>query len=184
MHLLIADGGFGGLFAALGLNWQAFLLNAAAFLVTAWVVGKYVWPPLTKALDNKKGELEAATKLAGEAQNKLQAAQVTAQEVVAKARETANEILAAARDEATEQMEAAREKAAAQAERLVAEAREQLSRDVDVARRELKTDTSRLVAQATETILREKLDAKHDAALIGRTLEEVYRWPRVYKWQR
>jgi F-type H+-transporting ATPase subunit b len=173
VHLLIADSGFAGLFSALGLNWQAFILNTLAFLVTAWIVGKFVFPPLTKALDNKKGELEAATKLAGEAQARLDKAEATARDVVAKARETASDIVAAARDEASEQLEEARKKAAVQAERLVAEARDQLARDVDVARRELRADTARLVASATETILREKLDGKHDAALVERSLEKV-----------
>jgi F-type H+-transporting ATPase subunit b len=173
VHLLIADSGFAGLFSALGLNWQAFLLNTAAFLVTAWVVGKYVFPPLTKALDNKKGELEAATKLASEAQTRLEKAEQTAADVVAKARGTAGEIVAAARDEAAEQLEEARRKAAAQAERVLAEAHDQLQRDADVARRELKAESARLVAAAAEAILHEKLDSKHDTALIERTLEKV-----------
>lgn len=167
------SGGLGGLFSALGLNWQAFLLDLAAFLVTAWVVGKYVWPPLTKALENKRGELEAATKLAAEAQTRLDKAEAAAQGIVDKARSTASEIVTAARDEATEQLEEARKKAAVQAERIVAEAREQLARDVDVARRELRVDAAKLVASATETVLAEKLDGKHDAHLIERSLEKV-----------
>jgi F-type H+-transporting ATPase subunit b len=44
--------------------------------------------------------------------------------------------------------------------------------DVNKARQVLKTDTISLVAQATEKILREKIDAKKDEALIKRVLEK------------
>ena len=68
MVLVVASSaGFGGLFTALGLNTQAFLLNTVAFLVTAFIVGKWIFPPLTRALDAKKDELKAATRLEQEA---------------------------------------------------------------------------------------------------------------------
>jgi F-type H+-transporting ATPase subunit b len=170
-HLLIASSGFAGLFQALGLNWQAFLLNTAAFLVTAFIVGKYVFPPLTKALDAKKDELEAALRHEKDAQLVLEKAEHGAADILAQARVSADEIVATAHAEASEQIETARSKAASQTERIVTEARQQLARDVLAARRALKTDTAKLVASATETVLNEKLDEERDAAIIGRSLE-------------
>ncbi len=166
-------GGFAGLFSALGLNWQTFILDTLAFLVTVWVLKKYVYPPLVKALDAKKDELEAAVRLEDEAKQSLVKAESQAGDIVAEARASADEILAAAKEQAGVQLETARAKAAAQAERTVTEAREQLARDVHAARQALKTDTAKLVADATETILDEKLDGAHDAELIGRALEGV-----------
>jgi F-type H+-transporting ATPase subunit b len=170
-HFLMADSGLGGLFSALGLNWPAFLLNLAAFLVTAWVVGKYVFPPLTKALDAKREELEAAARLEGEAGKKLEDAKAEAVGVIREARGEADAILATAKADAAMQLEAARKRTAEQGQRLLAEAREQLARDVLTARRELKSETARLVATATEAVLEEKLDPERDGALIARSLE-------------
>ncbi len=171
MHIIFADSsGFGGLFTALGLNWQTFLLDTAAFLVTAYVVGKYVFPPLTRALDAKREELEAAVHLEQEANTKLTEASNQAAKVVSEARQAADEVMATAKADAAAQIEAARTKAHEQGERLVAEAREQLARDVLAARRELKGETARMVAQATEAVLGEKLDHQSDNALISRSL--------------
>ena len=170
-HFFMADSGLGGLFSALGLNVPAFILNLAAFLVTAWVVGKYVFPPLTKALDAKREELEAAVRLETQAGERLAEAKNEAAGVIRQARAEADEVLATAKVDAAGQLDAARKRATEQGERLVAEAREQLARDVLAARRELKGETARLVAAATEAVLDEKLDPEHDGALIARSLE-------------
>jgi F-type H+-transporting ATPase subunit b len=166
-------GGISDLFSALGLNLQAFILNLLAFLLLAWLVGKFVYPHLIKALDAKKDELETAARLESEAKVALDNASAKADDVVAEARSSAEEILAAAKADAAEQLETARAKAAAQGERLVAEAHEQIQRDVLAARRELKAETARLVAEATGAVLGEKLDGDKDRALISRSLERV-----------
>jgi F-type H+-transporting ATPase subunit b len=162
--------GFAGLFTSLGLNWQTFILDGLAFLVTVWVLGKFVYPHLVKALDAKQGELEAAVRLEDEAKQSLTKAQAQADEILAKARNGADEVLAVAKEQTSAQLEAAKAKATAQGERIVAEAREQLTKDVNAARQTLKKDTAQLVADATETILGEKLDTKKDADVIGRAL--------------
>jgi len=172
-HFVLADSGLGGLFSALGLNWQTFFLDLAAFLITAYVVGRYVFPSLNKALESKKGELEAATRLENEAAKKLEDAKEQADSVISEARAAADEILATAKTDSAAQIETARTKATEQGERLVAEAREQLSRDVLAARRELKGEAAALVANATEAILGEKLDGSRDGKLIERSLEEA-----------
>ncbi|HUD11223.1 MAG TPA: hypothetical protein VMS08_02330 [Candidatus Saccharimonadia bacterium] len=172
VHLVIADSsGLGGLFSALGLNWQSFFLNMAAFLVTAYIVGKWIFPPLSRALDAKKDELEAAARLEKEASVKLDDAAEQAGRVVHKARGEADEILALSREQAAQQAEEARAKAEAAAGRTLSEAREQIARDVRVARQDLRSDTAKLVAEATGTILDEKLDNPKDADLIRRSLE-------------
>ncbi len=173
MHIfkLAESGGIGSLFTALGLNVQSLVLNTLAFLVIVWVLGKFVYPSLIKALDAKKDELEAAGRMEGEAKVALEKAESTAGDVVGDARRAADEILASAKADAAAQIEAARTKAAEQGERLIAEAREQLSRDVLAARKDLKTETAKLVASATEAVLGEKLDSSHDGKLIERSLE-------------
>jgi F-type H+-transporting ATPase subunit b len=175
MRFLLAEtegsGGIGSLFTALGIDVRSLILNALAFLVVVWILGKYVYPHLIKALDAKKDELEAASHMEQEAKQALDKAQEQADQVVGEARTAADEILATAKADAAAQIETARTKAQEQAERLVSEAREQLGRDVAAARRELKGETARLVAEATGAVLGEKLDANRDSELIKRSLE-------------
>jgi F-type H+-transporting ATPase subunit b len=176
MHIFLAEtegsaGGIGALFTALGLNLPALILNMLAFLVIVWVLGKFVYPTLIKALDAKKDEYEAAARMEAEAKTALAGAEDKANQALTEARRAADEILASAKADATAQIEAARTKATEQAERLVAEAHEQLNRDILTARKELKSETAKLVAGATGAVLKEKLDSSRDAELINRSLE-------------
>ena len=173
-HFIMADsGGLAGLFQALGINLQTFALDLAAFLITAYIVAKWVFPPLNKALEAKKDELQAAAKMQQDATAKLDEAGKQAAAVVREARDSADEILATAKSDSAAQLEAARKRATEQGDRLVAEAREQLSRDVLAARKQLKGETAQLVAEATGAVLREKLDGHGDSKLIERSLEEA-----------
>jgi F-type H+-transporting ATPase subunit b len=169
--LLAQSAGLGGLFSALGLNVQAFVLDLVAFLVTCYVVGRWVFPPIARALDAKREELEAAAKHEAETQAVLSKAQTAAEATVEAARATAEEIIAAAHADAVAQLEAARAKAEAQTNRMITEGREQISKDIAGARRELKSETAKLVASAAENLLGEKLDGARDSAIIGRSLE-------------
>lgn len=171
MHLLLADSGLSGLTSALGINWQVLLLNAAAFLVVVWILGKWVYPPLIKALDAKMAELETTTKARQEAEAHLKHADADAAKIVADARAAADELVANAREESSELVKTTIAKAQTQAQVILDEARAQLDRDIEEARRQLKTETAKLVAEATETILNEKLDQKKDQALVSQALE-------------
>lgn len=168
----VSGGGIGGLFVALGLDWRSLLLNAVAFLLVVWILGKFVYPILVKALDAKREELQAASKSQEAAQAALTKAEESAAEIVKEARSSAREITTTAKQQATELMKSVEEKAATQADRITTEAREQLARDVEAARRDLKAETARLVVSATERVLEEKLDGNRDAALVEKKLGE------------
>jgi F-type H+-transporting ATPase subunit b len=168
-----SGGGIGSLFSALGINLQSLLVNLIAFLLIVWLLGKYVYPHLIKALDAKTAEFETATRLEKQAKAELEKAASEAGDLVKQARTEADKILATAKADSAAQQEAAAAKAQQQADRIVAEAREQLARDVNNARRELKTETAKLVAEATSAVLSEKLDGDADRKLITRSLEKV-----------
>ena len=173
-HFFLAEtsGGIGSLFTALGIDWRSLLLNAAAFLVIVWAMAKWVYPALVKALDAKRDELAAAARSQEDSAKALEAAQAQATKIVGEARDAAREVARTAKAEAAELAKQSEERAAAQAERMVTEAREQLARDVEAARKSLKTETAALVAQATEHVIGQKLDAAGDAKLVARSLEE------------
>jgi F0F1-type ATP synthase membrane subunit b/b' len=100
MHIFLAEtegsaGGIGALFTALGLNLPALILNMLAFLVIVWVLGKFVYPTLIKALDAKKDEYEAAAQIEA-ARTK---ATEQAERLVAEAHEQLNRDILTARKE-------------------------------------------------------------------------------------
>lgn len=161
-----------GLLQALGIDWKLLVEQALAFLILVLVLGKFVYPTLMKAVDNRRDEIEAGLQEAKESREALVQAEAKVDDVLAAARKDADAIIARAHTEAGTMVADAEAKAQARAEQIVTDARAQLDSDVRKAREALKADTIKLVAAATEQIIHEKLDDKKDASLIKKALEK------------
>ncbi len=161
-----------GLFQALGIQWQLFVEQGIAFLILVAILGKFVYPALTKAIDDRRNAIEAGLAEAKESQEALEKAEAKVAELLEQARKDADDILARTHQEAASTVAEAETKAKARAEQIIADAREQLNVDISKAREALKRDTIELVALATERIISEKLDDKKDAQLVHKALAE------------
>lgn len=170
MTLLIGSTGIAGLFSALGLNWTTFILDGLAFLVVVFILRRYVYPPLVKAIDEKAEEIKAAAKAKATAEEMLEKTHTQADKIIAEAQASASDIVATAHGEADDIVAAARKKAETQADRIVAEGREQVARDVEDARRQLRGEMVKAVAAATEELIDENLSDDADSKLIEKTL--------------
>lgn len=161
-----------GLFQALGLNAQLFIEQGVAFLLLVFVLGKFVYPALIKAVDDRRMAIEAGLQEAKESQEALATAEAKVAEMLEEARKEADDILARTHQEAASVVAEAESKAKTRAEQIVADARQQLNVDVTKAREALKKDTVELVALATERIIGEKLDDRKDADLVKKALAQ------------
>ena len=161
------------LFSSLGIDWQTLILQIIAFAILVLVVAKFVVPILLKSVDARQEAVEASLKAAREAELQLSDASERAAEQLREARKEAAEIITSAKEEATAAIEGARDKAKADAERIVKDAHEQIERDIEHARMALRDETVTLVAKATETIARVKIDQKSDSRFIETALKEA-----------
>lgn len=163
----------GGLLGTLGIDWRLLLLQGLAFLILVWFLGKFVYPVLNKAIDDRQAAIEQGAKAAEEAKEKAAATEADVNNMFKEARVQADEIVRTAHKEATAMIESAETKAKKRAEHIVSEAKTQLEQDVAAARAALRADTAELVALATERIVKEKVDMKRDSSLIERALKEA-----------
>lgn len=161
-----------GLLEALGIDTKLLIEQGLAFLILVFVLGKFVYPALIKAIDNRRDQIEAGMKEAKQAEEALEKAEAKVTDLLADARKEADDILARSHKEATAMVADAEEKAKSRADQIVTEARAQLDTEVQKARQALKQDTVKLVALATEKVVRTKLDDKKDAELIKEALSE------------
>lgn len=158
------------LFQALGLNVQLLVEQGAAFLVLVFILGKFVYPALVKAIDDRRASIEAGLEEAKESQEALVKAEAKVAELLEAARKDADDMLARTQQESASLLADAESKARARAEQIVADAHQQLNVDIAKAREVLKKDTIELVALATERIIGEKLDERKDADLVKKAL--------------
>lgn len=163
----------GGLLNALGIDGKLLLLQSGAFLVLVFILGKFVYPYLLKAIDDRREKIEEGLKNAKKADEELKKVEQKVAEIIRSARAEANDIIAHSQKEATSLVEEAEQKAVKRAEHIVSEAHIQMDNELNTARDVLKKDTAILVAKATEQILRQKIDAKKDAQLITAALKEA-----------
>jgi F-type H+-transporting ATPase subunit b len=161
-----------GLLQALGIDWKLLVEQGIAFLILVFILAKFVYPALVKAIDDRRAAIELAMKEAKESQEALVNAEAQVGDMLATARKEADDILARTHQESASMIAEAENKAKQRAEQIVADARAQLAVDVTKARNALKKDTVELVALATERIIGEKLDVSKDAALVKKALEE------------
>lgn len=161
-----------GLLQALGIDWKLLVEQGLAFLVLVFILGKFVYPALMKAIDERREQIEAGLQEAKESQEAAAKAEAHVAEMLEAARKDADDILARSHQEAASMVSDAESKAKARAEQIVADARQQLDIDVAKARELLKKDTVELVALATERVIGEKLDDRKDAALVSKALAE------------
>lgn len=162
-----------GIFGALGIDWRLLILQIVAFLVLVWLLGKFVYPWLMKAVDERQKSIEEAAQAAKKAQESAEHSQAETAELLAEARKEAAEIVSTAKLEATEMLAASEAKAKSTAEKIVADAQAQIEKDIDKARRQLHDETLELIALATEKVVRSTHDKKADEALISKLLEEA-----------
>lgn len=156
----------GNIFASLGIDWKALLLQIVAFLILVFILGKYVYPWLMKSVDERQAGIEAAAKATAEAQKSAEANKEAVAELLSQARKEANEIIGTAKLESAEIVSTSEKKAKSIAERIAKDAHDQLDKDVVNARKVLYNDTLELVGLATEKIIAKKLDKKADSDLI------------------
>lgn len=161
----------GGVFAALGIDWQMLLFQVIGFVVLVLIMGKFVYPILLKAVDARQENIEEGAKAAEEAEKKAQEAEANIEKLLKKARTEASDIVSTAKAEAVQMVEKAEHGAKTRAERIVAEAHEEIAKDVLAARKVLEKDTLNLVKQAAGLAIANVADDKLDAQVIKKAVE-------------
>ena len=163
----------GDLFTALGIDWKMLVFQLIAFVVLVWLLGKFVYPSLMKAVDKRQADIEASSKAAEKAREQADKTKDEVEKLLKQARRDASDILATAKEEANSVVEAADAKAKARAEHIVTEAQEQLQKDIVAARKTLHNETLELVALATEKVVGKTVSAKVDKDIVAAAVKEA-----------
>ena len=162
-----AESAGGDIFTSLGINGQMLLFQAVAFIILVFLLGKFVFPVLIRAVDERQEKIDAGQRAASVAEEKANQAQEDVAKLMKEARNEAKDIVITAKDEATAMVIAAEEKAKLRADKVVADAHDQLEKDVIAARKALHNDTIELVAMATEKVVSKSFSEGVDKKIIA-----------------
>ncbi len=143
------------------------------FLILVWFTMKFVWPPITKALDERAQKIADGLSAADKAKSELSAANQRVEAQLSAARTDAAQRLADAERLAQSMVEEAKSRASEEAAKIVTAARAEAEQESLKAREALRDQVAQLAVKGAEQILRREVNAGVHAELLGRLKTEL-----------
>jgi F-type H+-transporting ATPase subunit b len=143
------------------------------FLGLWWFVAKFVWPPVTRALDERSKRISDGLAAADKAKADLVVSERRVQDELKKARDSAAELRSGAERQGSILVDEAR----AEAGRIVAAAKKAAEEEAGLAaqraRDQLRDQVAQLAVAGAERILRREIDAARHADLLADLKNEL-----------
>src|SRR5690625_1196118 len=136
------------------------------FFVLAWFTMRFVWPPLTKAMDDRRQKIADGLAAADKGKADLAQAQARISVIEASAKSDSHARLGEAERQAAAIIEAARREAEEERARIVAQAQQDAAQEVQRARDGLRSEVAVLAVKGAEQILKREVDAEAHAKLL------------------
>lgn len=156
------------------MNINATLIGQSiAFFLFVWFCMKFIWPPLTRALDERKKTIADGLAAAEKGKRELELGEKKAIETIKKAKQDASEVIVLAEKRAAEIADEAKENAKAEADRIVAAARADIEQEVNRAKESLRAAVSELAVVGAARILEKEVDAKTHAKLLEAVVKQL-----------
>jgi F-type H+-transporting ATPase subunit b len=140
---------------------------------------RFVWPPLSDALETRRKKIAEGLAAAERGQNEQRLAEERAKEVIKQAKQQAAEIIAAAQKRSNDMVEESKTTAREEGERIKEAAHADIEQEVNRAREQLRKKLATLVVQGAEQILAKEIDAKVAWRSPERSRQEAVRRPHV-----
>jgi F-type H+-transporting ATPase subunit b len=141
--------------------------QAATFAIFIWFTAKFVWPHLSRAIEDRQKHIAEGLAAAERGKQDLEQAAVRTADMLREARQQAQDVLAQAERRASQMIEEAKTAASEEGARLIAAAKAEIDQQVSSARETLRTQVAALAVAGAEQILRREVDAKVHAGLLS-----------------
>jgi len=148
-------------------------LQAIVFAILVWFTMRFVWPPITKALDERAQKIADGLAAADKAKTELAAANKRVDEQLAQTRDETSKRLADAEKRAQAIVEEARKRADEEGAKIVAAAKADAEQQLVKAREALREQVAALAVKGAEQILRREVNAGVHAELLTRLKTEL-----------
>jgi F-type H+-transporting ATPase subunit b len=157
---------------ALGFDGKAFLIQLITFILAYLVLRRYAFGPILEVLRRRRETIESSVKLTEDLQKEKDKLEATVEKTLHEARAQADGMIAGANDTARQMVRDAEDKAKTKAEGVMKSAESRIAQDTARARTQLQGELVGLVSEATEAIIKEKVDSEKDTQLIKQALKE------------
>lgn len=148
-------------------------LQAIVFAILVWFTMKFVWPPITKALDERAQKIADGLAAADKAKAELASANKRVEAELASSKNETAGLLADAERRAQTIVEDAKGRATEEGNRIIAAAKAEAEQQSVKAREALREQVAALAVKGAEQILRKEVNAGVHADLLSRLKTEL-----------
>ena len=149
------------------------IFQMIVFLILVWFTMKFIWPPITAALDERAKKIADGLSAADKAKAELSTANKRVEEQLAAARTDAAQRLADAERLAQSMVEEAKGRASEEGAKIIAAAKAEAEQEATKARETLREQVAALAVKGAESILKREVNASVHAELLGRLKAEL-----------
>ena len=149
------------------------IVQMIVFAILVWFTMRFVWPPITAALDERAKKIAEGLSAADKAKSDLAAANTRVEQQLAAARDDAAKRLADAERLAQQTIEEAKGRASEEAAKIIAAARAEAEQEAFKAREMLREQVAGLAVKGAEQILKREVNAGVHAELLARLKTEL-----------
>lgn len=145
-----------------------------AFGLLLLILGKFVWPPIMRALHDRESAIEMSLHQAEAARREMETLQFSNEKLLKEAKEERDALMRDARKVREKLIDDAREKAALEAERIIESARERIEHEKMAAITDLKNQVANLSVEIAEKLIAQELsDPVKNKQFVEKSLGEI-----------
>jgi F-type H+-transporting ATPase subunit b len=145
-----------------------------SFLSVLFILGKFAWKPILKALNDRAQNIEEALNTAKRAKEEMAALKADNERLLAEARQERDHLLKEARDARDSIISEAKQKAQADASRIMESARQTINNEKAAAINELKGQVAKMSIEIAEKIIRHELSSdEKQKALMENVMKDI-----------
>ena len=149
------------------------IAQIVVFLILAWFTMSFVWPPITKALDERAKKIADGLSAADKAKAELTDANKRVEAQLTAARTDATQRLADAERLAQSMIEDAKGRATEEGAKIIASAKAEAEQEAIKVREALRDQVAALAVKGAEQILRKEVNPAVHAELLSQLKTEL-----------
>ena len=150
-----------------------YIWTILTFLLLFFLLTKFAWKPLLKALAEREEKIRSSLEKADEAQQKLERLGAEGEEIIGKARAEAQSIVSDGKKASEKVRGEIETKAKEKANTIVTQAEKQITAEKEKAISDIRSEVAALSIRIAEKIIRKNLSQKDNMALINESLDKA-----------
>ncbi len=169
-HAATQETGIVGLF---GLNLKLFIAQLINFSIILFVLWRFVFRPVAKALSDRTSKIENSLAEAQKIAAERETFDSWKNKEMSEVRQEAAGIITQAKGDAEQVRTQITDTAKAEAVKILEKGKIQLEEEKNKAIQQIKTEIADMVVKATETLIKKKIDTSSDQATIKEAIESL-----------